>query len=176
MAGLQAASQAWRNASPSLGSVPPGNVDATQLVPLGTIRQFIDPVYGVGEFIYLKGVTSCVAGDAVTYNASFTAVRAAAGNNIPGPIAFATAAVDAATEYGWFQIGGYAVANKTKTVSLAAGAAVAIATTALVITSSSLKEVQGAVVAFVASATTTTLYGDKVTLLINRPHYQGRIS
>lgn len=176
MAGLQAATQTWYNQNPRIGQTVPGTIDTVQRCPLGTVLQFWDKNYLQGEFIYLKGVASTAAGDAVTYAASGLTTRAAAGASVPLPVAFATAAVVTTTNYGWYQIGGYAVANKTKTVSLAAGVGVAIATTALVITSSSLKEIQGAVVAFVASATTTTLYGDKVTLLINRPHLQGRIT
>lgn len=61
------------------------------------------------EYIYLKGVASCVAGDAVTYDeAGATALLAA---NAKGPVAFAQAAVDASTEYGWFMIAGVTNAN-----------------------------------------------------------------
>lgn len=61
------------------------------------------------EYIYLKGVSSCVAGDAVTYDeAGATALLAA---NAKGPVAFAQAAVDAATEYGWFMVRGVTSAN-----------------------------------------------------------------
>ena len=148
-----------------------------KLVPLGTVRRFVNGTYGEGEFIYLAGATSTVAGDAVSYNtASFTTTRAAAGAGIPWNIAFATAAVDASTKWGWYQISGIAVGNKTKTVSMAAGIAVGISTAALISVSSSLKELIGAWVAVVGSATTTTLGGDKIILNINRPRLQGRIT
>lgn len=167
---------AWKTAENVLGHTVPGTVDSTARVALGSIRRFNSATYGQGEFIYLKGVASTVAGDAVTYNTTnFTTTRAAAGSGIPQNVAFATAATVADT-YGWYQIGGLAVANKTKTVSMAANIAVAISTTALVIHSSSLKELQGAFVAIVASATTTTNSGDKVVLNISRPHLQGRIT
>jgi hypothetical protein len=175
MSGAQAASQVWKNQTNTIGHTVPGTVDATQMVPLGTIREFYDANYGFGEFIYLKGVASTVAGDPVTYTGAFQTTRAVAGASVPIPLAFATGATVAST-WGWYQISGNALTNKTKTVSLAAGVGVAISTTGLVITSSSLKEIQGAYVAYVASATTTTLYGDKVTLTINRPHLQGRIT
>lgn len=171
------ATAAWKQATNDLGATSPGNVDTEQRVPLGTIRKFRDATYGEGEFIYLTGVASTVAGDAVSYNtADWTTTRAAAGAGIPWPIAFATAAVDSTSEYGWYQISGLAIANKTKTVSMAAGIAVGISTTALISASSSLKELLGAVVAVVASATTTTNSGDKVVLNVSRPRLQGRIT
>jgi hypothetical protein len=157
----------------------PGDVDATQKHALGTVRVFKHPTYGDGEFIYLKGVTSTAAGDAVSYNtASWTTTRAAAGAGIPWTIAFATAAVDATTKFGWYQISGIAVGNKTKTVSMAAGIAVGISTAALISVSSSLKELLGAWVAVVGSATTTTLGGDKIILNLRRGgcNLQGRIT
>jgi hypothetical protein len=61
------------------------------------------------EYIYLKGITSLVAFDAVTYDeAGATALLAA---NAIGPVAFAQAAVDAATKFGWFMIAGTTSAN-----------------------------------------------------------------
>ncbi len=167
---------AWKTGTNDLGHTAPGTIDTVAMVPVGTIRRFVDANYGAGEFIYLLGVASTVAGDAVSYNAgTFATTRAAAGAGIPWKIAFATAATVAST-YGWYQIGGQAIANKTKTVSFAAGIAVGISTTALISASSSLKELLGAWVAVVASATTTTLNGGKIVLMIDRPVLQGRIT
>jgi hypothetical protein len=167
---------AWRQQSNNLGSTVPGVVDTAKKVPLGTIRTFYDPNYGSGEFIYLAGVASTVAGDPVTYNAvTYDTTRAVAGAGIPFNVAFATAATVAST-WGWYQISGLAIANKTKTVSFAAGIAVGISSTALISASSSLKELSGAWVAIVASATTTTLNGGKIVLNVNRPVLQGRIT
>jgi len=61
------------------------------------------------EFIYLKGVTSTVANDAVTYDELGVSTLLAA--NAIGPVAFAMAAVDASTKFGWYQIAGNATAN-----------------------------------------------------------------
>lgn len=166
----------WAPVGPPLVASKPGDVDTSAKVPLGTVKTFKNTAYGEGEFIYLLGVANTVAGDAVSYNGStWATTRAAAGAGIPWPIAFATAATVAST-YGWYQISGIAVGNKTKTVSMAAGIAVGISTTALISASSSLKEMLGAVVAVVASATTTTLGGDKVLLNVSRPKLQGRIT
>lgn len=170
---------AWRSGEPGrLLPSKPGDIDTSAKVPVGTVARFVHPTYGEGEFIYLLGVASTVAGDAVSYNAAtFATTRAVAGAGIPWTIAFATAATVAST-YGWYQISGIAVGNKTKTVSMAAGIALGISTTALVSASSSLKELLGAWVAVVASATTTTLGGDKVIMNLRRggPHLQGRIT
>jgi hypothetical protein len=170
------ATAAWKTADNVLGHTAPGTVDTVARVPVGTIRQFRDTTYGVGEFIYLKGVANTVAGDAVSYNTvDFQTVRAAAGAGIPWAIGFATAATVAST-WGWYQISGMAIANKTKTVSFVVGIAVGISTAALVIHSSSLKELIGAKVALVASATTTTNNGGKIVLSLDRPRLQGRIT
>ena len=76
-------------------------------VPYGTIITAVDPTYGAGEFIYLKGVASTARGTWVTYNADdFSTVRLAA--NAIGPVAVAMGATVASTE-GWYQIGGKAV-------------------------------------------------------------------
>lgn len=168
------ATAAWKTAENMLGHTAPGTVDTTKMVPLGTIRRFADATYGMGEFIYLAGATSVAAGEPVTYSLQFVAARTAAstGDNW----AVATAAVDSASKYGWFQIGGEAICNKTKTVSLAAGAKVCVATAGLISASSSLKELSGAVVAIVASATTTTNNGGKVVLMLTRPTGQTRIT
>jgi hypothetical protein len=166
----------WGPAGGRLTGSYPGQIDTTQKHRLGRREKFRHPTYGEGEFIYLPGVASTAAGDAVTYNGStFATTRAAAGAGIPWTVAFATAATVANT-WGWYQLSGIAVGNKTKTVSMAAGIAVGISTTALISASSSLKELLGAWVAVVASATTTTLGGDKVLLNINHPHLQGRLS
>lgn len=63
--------------------------------------------YGMGEFIFLKGVASCEIGSWVTYNADDHTATLLAANAI-GPVAVAMAAC--VSGYGgWFQIGGKAV-------------------------------------------------------------------
>lgn len=161
---------------PNEGRVIPQNIADTstdQKLPLGTIVRATDSTLGQGEFIYLLGVASTAVGSVVTYDVTTwqTTLSAVAGA-IPRPVAFAMSANGAAA-YGWYQISGLAVAKKQCTVSLAAGAAVGILSTGLVAGTASTKEVFGAVVAAVASATAgkTT-----VTLMVNRPHKQGRIT
>lgn len=169
--------------TPQLGLMPIANTDAGVLPPngatniptsplkAGMIVQATDPTYGTGEFILLKGVTGTAVGSVVTYNtSSFQTALAAVGTSKPQPIAIAMAATDGSS-WGWYQIGGLAVAKKTCTVSLAANAAVGVLTTGLVASTGSGKEIDGALVAVVASATAgrTT-----VQLVLDRPHMTGR--
>ena len=85
-----------------IGASEIGAVDTTKRFPLGTRAKGLDPSYGQGEFIYLKGVASTAAGNAVIYdNNAGTTTRTVAGSR--GPVAIATAATVAST-YGWYQI------------------------------------------------------------------------
>ena len=76
--------------------------------PLGTIVRAVDPTYGEGEFIYLKGVASTAVGSWVTYNLDDGTTALLAANAI-GPVAIAMSANVLATTYGWYQISGKAV-------------------------------------------------------------------
>lgn len=75
-------------------------VDSSQKRRLGT------RVVGTNgnTYVYLKGVTSCANGSWVTVAAGWTAVLAVA--DAQGMMAVANAAVDSATQYGWFTIWG----------------------------------------------------------------------
>jgi hypothetical protein len=90
-------------------------VSTTQMHPLGTIVTAFDETYGSGEFIYLKGVASTVVGSAVTYNLVDGTTTLLVADAI-GPVAFAMSVTDAATDFGWYQISGVAVA-KSDTVA-----------------------------------------------------------
>lgn len=74
---------------------------------VGLRIQAKDPTYGVGEFIYLKGVASNTANSWVTYNADDYSTALLAANAI-GPVAVSMSAC-VADQYGWFQIFGKAV-------------------------------------------------------------------
>lgn len=156
-----------------IGCQPIADTSTTQLHPLGTIVRANDPTYGDGEFIYLLGVASTAVGSVVTFDAStYQTVLSAVGGNIPRAVAIAMSA-NVASQYGWYQISGVAVVAKQCTVSLAAGAAVGVLSTGLIAGTGSGKEIQGAAVAAVASATAgrTT-----VKVAIQRPTKQGRIT
>ena len=155
------------------GAQPIANTETTQKHPLGTIVRGWDATYGEGEFIYLLGVASTAIGSVVTFDPiTYLTTLSAVGGNIPRPIAISMSA-NVASQYGWYQISGVAVCKKTCTVSLAAGAAVAVLTTGLIAGTGYGKEIQGACVAAVASATAgrTT-----VSVMIARPHKQGRVT
>lgn len=78
-------------------------VDGSQMYRLGYERK--DSAGRVWK--YLKGITNLVAYDAVTYDeAGVTALLAA---NAKGPVAFAGAATDANTKFGWFCVKGDSV-------------------------------------------------------------------
>lgn len=98
--------------------IPQGitETSTTQNFPLGKIIQAVDKdttLYGIGEFIYLKGLASTAIGEPVIYDLdAMTSTRAVAGSR--GNIAFAMSA-NVANQYGWYQIAGTCVA-KTGTV------------------------------------------------------------
>ena len=65
--------------------------------------------YGQGEFIYLKGVASTAVGSVVSYQADdFSTSLAVANDRAPIAIAMSACVAD---NYGWYQIGGKAVAK-----------------------------------------------------------------
>lgn len=150
-----------------VGAQPIGDTSTTQKHPVGTIVKGRSLTYGEGEFIYLKGVGSTVAGSVVTYNtSSFTTTLAAAGAAISLNVAVAMSA-NVANQWGWYQISGVATVKKASATSLAAGAAVG-ASTGVVIAAATSNAIAGATVAAVASATSGTAAGF-VTVMVNRP-------
>ena len=164
---------AYGSSDPRIGTQPIANTEASALHPLGTVIRANDPTYGDGEFIYLLGVASTIVGSVVTYDAStYQTVLCAVGGNIPRAVAISMSA-NVASSYGWYQISGQAVVAKSCTISLVAGVAVGVLTTGLIAATGSGKEINGAVVAAVASAATgrTT-----VRVMIARPTKQGRIT
>lgn len=150
------------------GAQPIAETSTTKKHLLGTIVRATDATLGEGEFIYLQGIGSTVVGSIVSYGVGFvTALDTAAATGPSNPLAIAMSA-NAASQYGWYQISGLAVATKADTVSFAAGAgfttsaglAVAVVTGRCVL---------GGVVRVVASAKTAVT---TVALAINRPHNQ----
>lgn len=101
------------DASPAVGEH--NEVHAEQKNPLGAVRLFSDG----NHYIYLKGVSSLVANEWVTFvPGTWTAVRMVTGNKGGAGVAIAQAAVDAATEYGWFgYIGSFTAVCESSIVS-----------------------------------------------------------
>lgn len=160
-------------ANTDAGFTPPSSstVIPTPPLKLGMIVKASDPTLGEAEFILLAGVASTVVGSVVTYNSTtYATTLAPAGSNKPQPIAFAMAANTSSSTWSWYQISGQVVAAKTSGLALASAAAVGVLTAGKIAATASGKEVQGAIT--MAKSTTKTT----VSLLVNRPHMQGRVT
>lgn len=155
-----------------IGTQPIATTDTVQNHPLGLITNAVDPVYGGGEFIYLKGVGSTVVGSLVDYdlNAGTTTLSPATGGT--GQVAVAMSA-NVASQYGWYQVCGIAAVKAPNTVVVGAEVWMLAATPG---------SVDDAVVAGeqVLNAKFLTTTGTPSTGLalaqINRPFHQGGIT
>lgn len=156
---------AWTISSPLLGSQALDEISATAQHPLGTIIQARDPTYGQGEFIYLKGIGSTVAGSIVHYNDSFTTALNTTALDEPRPLAVAVGAC-VASKYGWYQISGIAYVSKSGSLCLLKGARIGVTSGAAVVVATG-SIVQGAVVAIHASVVSPA--EAYVYVMINRP-------
>jgi hypothetical protein len=157
--------------APAIGTKDTGTTDpdtsvVRTAVPLGTVVKGVDPTYGEGEFIYLKGAASTIAGSVVEYSTSFQSALATSATATPRPLAVAMT-TSTASYYGWYQISGLAQVAKATSLSLVADAFIGAAA-GLAIAAASGKRISGAQVAVVASAISGTA-PDTVTVLINRP-------
>lgn len=151
------------------------NIDetsTTQKFALGTIVNAKHATLGVGEFIYLKGVASTAVGYIVNYDDTWqTALDTSAVAGPSRPLAVAMSA-NVASQYGWYQIGGMAVAAKANTVSFADGAGLG-AGSGLAVAVATGTVIQGAIVRTVASAKSDVT---TVAIAINRPHDPSDVS
>ncbi len=94
----------------------PGEVHTTQQNSLGATREF--SVDGVPmTYIYLSGLTSTAAGEWVAFDpGTYATTRLATTSK--GSCAIASAAVDAATKWGWYGFAGsFAAFNLSATLS-----------------------------------------------------------
>lgn len=103
----------WKIFSPALvGWQPIDEVSTTKQHELGTIVQAVDRGSngnGVGEFIYVKGVSSGALGAWVGINADDGGTTLAVANGIYPLVGIMMSVMDATTDYGWCQITGKAV-------------------------------------------------------------------
>jgi hypothetical protein len=144
----------------------------TQKHQLGVIVQCKDSLLGSAEFIYLKGVGSTVVGSIVNYDDTWqTALDTAAVAGPSRPLAVAMSAC-VASNWGWYQISGMAVATKANSVSFADGAGLGSAA-GLAVAVATGTVLQGAVVRTVASAKSNVT---TVAIAINRPHGPSDVS
>lgn len=125
---------AYLVSSDTLGFQPIDSTSTTKQHALGTTVRAVDTTNGEGQFIYLAGVASTVAGDLVIYDQlAGTTTRAITTSR--GPVAVAMSA-NVAGQYGWYQLHGAA--------SVKAGA---VAANALVYATATAGTVDDAVVA-----------------------------
>jgi hypothetical protein len=90
-----------------LGAQPIDQASDTAQHTLGTVVRANDPVYGGGEFIYLKGLDSTAVGEWVTINNDDYSTALLAANAI-GPVGVSMS-VCVTGQFGWYQIKGKAV-------------------------------------------------------------------
>lgn len=162
----------WRVTSHAAGVQRITDTSTTKNHPLGTIVTAKDETYGVGEFIYLLGVANTAVGHFVNYDDSYqTALEstATAGPSRPNAVAMSA---NVANQYGWYQIGGLAVAKKANSVSFAKGAGLG-AGSGLAVAVATGSVMQAACVAVVASAKSDVV---SVKVMIDRPHGASDVS
>lgn len=164
-------------ASPSLGMPAiASTIDVTTLTApkpwvLGDIVRAVDPTFGSGEFIYLKGVASTVVGSVVTYDQFLATTTLAPATGGKGPVAVAMS-INLLGFAGWYQIGGAAVVKAPNAMVPGAGVFMLAATPGSVDDA----QVNGAqIVNAVVSTTTGTPGAGLGVIQINRPFYQGQI-
>lgn len=148
-----------------VGHQPIAETSTTKNHPLGTIIQASDPTYGNGEFIYLKGVGSTIAGSIVIYDDSFQTALATTALDEPRPLAVSVSA-NVANQYGWYQISGLAYAGKSGSLCLVKGGRFGVAS-GLVVAAATGNQVNGAVVAITASVVSPA--EAYVYIMCNRP-------
>lgn len=160
-----------------LGLPAVGSSSTTALVAPGTIIRASDPIYGMGEFIYLLGVAATVLGSVVTYNGNsagtptWQTALAPATANMAQPLAVAMGA-NLGGNWGWYQISGNAVVATNGT--LAAGPAPVYLSGAGQVSSTAVAGKQ-MLNAINVTATGTPAAGQAV-VEINRPFAQGAIT
>lgn len=93
---------------PKAGTQDIAATDTVQKHPIGTKVTAVDPVYGEGEFIYMKGVANTVVGSMVVYDqyAKTTALTLPGVGRGPCAVSMSS---NIDNQYGWYQISGAAV-------------------------------------------------------------------
>lgn len=160
---------AYAIATPSLGCPKITARDTSAQIALGTIVRAIDPTYGSGEFMYVKGVASAVEKSWVTINQDDGSTTLLAANAI-GPVGVLMAALTA-SYYGWAQITGKAL-GKCLT-QFADNGRVYITGTAGSVDDAS---VAGDVVHGAKGASLTAVDSGYAEFEINRPYTEDRVS
>jgi len=115
---------AFKATGPWIGAQQMDTTSTVQNHVLMTEVTGSDPTLGTAQFIYLKGVASTVAGDAVVWDEAGLTTRAVAASR--GPIGIAMSA-NVANQYGWYQVTGVATVSA---LTVSADAPVSVSATA----------------------------------------------
>lgn len=169
---------AWKpgpNAPLGVANGIPVAPDATAVVAIGTIREFLEDTQGPAALIYLPGVVGTVAGDVVEYDLTPGAQATirhsnATASNSGRAVAVALAAV-VAGQYGWYQISGVALVNAT--AASAAGSVFATATAGSV---NSTPDAGDQILNARLLTAVNTPSAGKAYMMIERPFVQGQIT
>lgn len=146
--------------------------DTTQNHALGMMVRAVDPIYGHGEFIYLKGVASTVIGTMVDYDQYLNTTVLSPATGGVGPVAVSMSA-NVANQYGWYQISGSAVVRAPNAMTPGADVFSLAATPGSVDDAAVAGEqILGAEV----STTTGTPSAGLAVIQIQRPLHQGQIT
>ena len=159
-------------ATPGVGWQPIGSTDTERNHPLGTIVTAADPLYGAGEFIYLKGVASTVVGSLVVFDPYLATTTLAPATGGKGPVAVAMSA-NVANQFGWYQIAGAAAVKAPNAMVVNAEVFMLAATPGSVDDAPVAGE---QVLNAVVSTTTGTPAAGLALVTINRPFLQGQIT
>jgi hypothetical protein len=148
---------ALANVSTNYGGPRLMETETAQNFPFGFRVQGFDPILGFGEFIYLQGVASTIAGSLVNYN-PFTGVTTlnvpAAGAGLPLAVALAPTV---ANLFGWYQIAGSA--NVANNATAAAGNAFQVGTGTISSTATPGQQILGGARILTANGSTFTKVG-----------------
>lgn len=154
------------------GYQPIAVTDTVQNHSLGTLVRAMDPTYGTGEFIYLKGIASTAIGSMVDYDTylATTALSPATGGT--GAVAVAMSA-NVALQYGWYQVEGAAVVKAPNAMVVGADVFSLAATPGSVDDAAVAGE---QILNAKVSTTTATPAAGFAVIQINRPFHQGQIT
>ena len=158
--------------TPRLGFQPIAVTETTQKHPLGMLVVATDPIYGTGEFVYLKGVASTAIGTMVDYDTYLNTTTISPATAGTGSVAVAMSA-NVALQYGWYQIEGAAVVKAPNAMAVGADVFMLAATPGSVDDAA----VAGEQILNAKVSTTTGTPGTGFGVIqINRPFHQGQIT
>lgn len=154
------------------GFQPIAVTDVTQNHALGTLVRAVDPVYGMGEFVYLKGIAATAVGSMVDFDQYLGTTALSPATAGTGPVGIAMSA-NVANQYGWYQIEGSAVVKAPNAMVVGADVFSLAATPGSVDDAAVAGE---QILNAKVSTTTGTPSAGLAVIQINRPFHQGQIT